>query len=162
MRTLRPLFLVLLALGAGTRPLAAQTPAETEVRQVIDRLFEGMRAGDSTVVRSVFHPDARLQSATLRDGAPVLNTTPIDAFVRAVGSPHAEPWDERIANVEIRVDEPLATAWMDYAFHLGTRFSHCGVNAIQFARGPEGWKIIQVADTRRAECPRMQGASPSN
>jgi type II secretory pathway pseudopilin PulG len=132
---------------------AAQATAEQEVRAVVDRLFDGMRAGDSTVVRSVFHPQAGLFTTTVRDGQPLMRSDSIAAFLRAVGTPHEEVWDERIANVEIRVDDPLATAWMDYRFHLGERFSHCGVNALQFFRTPEGWKIIQIIDTRRQSCP---------
>ncbi len=81
----------------------------------------------------------------------MLREDAIDAFVAAVGTPHDEVWDERIWNVQVRVDGNLATAWMDYAFYLGERFSHCGVNAFQLFRGPEGWRIIQIADTRRRE-----------
>lgn len=151
-------------LGRGALPVAllltilpqsagAQATAEQEVRAVVDRLFDGMRAGDSAVVRSVFHPQAGLFTTTIRDGQPLLRSDSIAAFVRAVGTPHEQVWDERISNVEIRVDDPLATAWMDYRFHLGERFSHCGVNALQFFRTPEGWKIIQIIDTRRQSCP---------
>lgn len=158
MRTTRCWLLLALVLVAGPAgPVAAQNPAasanpEAEVRAVIARLFDGMRAGDSTAVRSVFHPEARLQSAGARDGRPVLRTDPVGDFVRAVGTPHAEVWDERISGLEVRIDGPLATAWMRYRFHLGERFSHCGVNAVQLFRDESGWRIIQLADTRRAEC----------
>lgn len=159
MRPIRALFPVLLAAAAGATPLAAQTtPAEQEVRQAVDRLFAGMRTGDSTVVRAAFHPTARLQSVSNRDGTAVLRQDSIDAFVRAVGTPHTEVWDERISNVQIRVDGDLATAWMDYAFFAGDRFSHCGVNAFQLVRGARGWQVIQITDTRRRECPNIPGA----
>lgn len=135
----------------------AQVSAEQEVRAVVDRLFTGMRQGDSTVVRSVFHPQARLMSAGVRQGEPVLRSDSIDAFVRAVGTPHDQVWDERISNVQIRVDGPLATAWMDYAFYTGERFSHCGVNAFQLFRTQQGWKVIQITDTRRQTgCPEQR------
>ena len=47
------------------------------------------------------------------------------------------------------MDGPLATVWVEYSFYLGTRLNHCGVDAFQVARGPDGWKIIALADTRR-------------
>lgn len=131
----------------------AQGPAEQEVRNVIQRLFDGMRRGDSTLVRSTFHPTVRLQSATIRDGQTILSTESIDAFVTAVGTPHPRVWDERVSELEIRIDDPLATAWMNYRFFLGDQFSHCGVNALQLLRGASGWQIIQIVDTRRASCP---------
>lgn len=133
----------------------AQTTPEADVRAAINRLFDGMRKGDSTAVRSVFHPQARLMSVGTREGRPVLRTDSIDAFVRAVGTPHAEVWDERISNVQIQVSGNLASAWMDYAFYRGETFSHCGVNAFHFFRDADGaWRAIQITDTRRREgCP---------
>ena len=157
MRLMRALVPVLLA-AVGAAPLAAQAPAEQEVRQAVDRLFDGMRAGDSTVVRAAFHPQARLNSVGVREGVAMLRTDSVSAFVRAVGTPHTEVWDERISNVQIRTDGELATAWMDYAFYAGDRFSHCGVNAFQFFKGAEGWQILQITDTRRRECPNIPGA----
>ncbi|MEX1055128.1 MAG: nuclear transport factor 2 family protein [Rhodothermales bacterium] len=130
-------------------PAAAQSP-EDDARAVIDRMFDGMRSGDSTMVRSVFHSDARLMTTFTREGKPMLQTGSIDGFVKAVGTPHDEVWDERIWDVEINVDDNLASAWMKYAFYLGNTFSHCGVNAFQLAKTESGWKVIQVADTRRA------------
>ncbi|HEU0014473.1 MAG TPA: DUF3224 domain-containing protein [Longimicrobium sp.] len=158
MRTRLLACLLLLAAAGGARPLAAQPSAEDEVRQVVVRLFDAMRAGDSAAVRSVFHPTARLQSAAVRQGVPVLRTDSVEAFVRAVGTPHDTVWDERISNLEVRVDGELATAWMDYAFHVGPRFSHCGVNAFQLFRAADGWKVIQLTDTRRRQC-APRGAS---
>ncbi|HEY0036281.1 MAG TPA: nuclear transport factor 2 family protein [Longimicrobium sp.] len=149
---------VLLAALAGASPAAAQTPAEQEVQQAVVRLFDGMRAGDSTVVRAAFHPQARLNSVGVRNGTVVLRNDSVGAFVRAVGTPHTEVWDERISNMQVRVDGELATAWMDYAFFAGERFSHCGVNAFQFVKVAEGWQILQITDTRRAECPNIPGA----
>ena len=168
MRSIRLIFAVLLATAAGAGSVAAQataapaaTPAqaEQEVKVVVERLFNGMRAGDSAAVHAVFHPQARLQTTALRQGEPVLRTDSIESFLRAVGTPHTEVWDERVSNLEIRTDGELATAWMDYAFYLDGRFSHCGVNALQFFRTKDrGWQIIQIIDTRRRECPRIPGA----
>ncbi len=146
--------LLLVAL-APAAPLAAQGP-EAEVRAAIDRLFDGMRAGDSAVVRSVVHPDAKLQSVAVREGQTLLRADSIAGFIRAVGTPHDVVWDERISDVEIRIDGALATAWMNYTFYAGDRLSHCGVNAFQLARLADGWKVISIADTRRREsCPEL-------
>ena len=68
------------------------------------------------------------------------------------GIPHAPVYlDERLLEVETRVSGGLATIWATYAFYADTSFSHCGVDAFQLARTTEGWKIIQVADTRQRE-----------
>lgn len=139
------------AVAVQPRAAAAQTDQAAAVRATVVELFDAMRAGDSTRVRSLMHPEARFMSAVVRQGMPGLAMGDVDRFVQAVGTPRDEVWDERIANVVVQVDRPLASAWMDYAFYLGDRFSHCGVNAFQFLQTDAGWKIVQVTDTRRQE-----------
>jgi hypothetical protein len=135
--------------GAQAAPTSAASDQDA-VRAVVVRLFDGMRAADSAMVRSVFHPDARLVSTGMRDGQPHVSVTPADRFVASIaGAPGR--LDEQIYDLEIRVDDNLATAWMFYTFHLGDRFSHCGHNAFQLARTSTGWKVTQIADSRRSE-----------
>lgn len=135
---------VITAIAAMGVPAYAQSD-EAEVRAVIDRLFDGMRTGDSTMVRSVLHEEALMARA----GSQGLRIGPTDGFVRAVGTPHDEVWDERIWDVHISIDGRLASAWMEFAFFLGDTLSHCGVNSMQLYQTDEGWKIIYLADTNR-------------
>lgn len=150
MRRVRwPLPALALALAVPI-PLSAQTP-EDQVLAVVEQLFDGMRAADSSMVRSIFHADARLVSVGEGEEGPALDSTPMDGFVSAVGTPHEAVWDERIWDPEVRIDGRLATVWVPYAFYLGDELSHCGVDAFQLFNGPDGWKIFQIADTRRRE-----------
>jgi len=142
---------------AVSRAQAAPAPAPTAaadraaVMGVVRALFDAMRAGDSAAVRAQFHPRAQLASAGMRQGAPVFRIDSLESFVRAVGTPHAEVWDEKIRNEVVHVDGPLAVVWVDYAFFAGTKFSHCGVDAFQLARTAGGWRIVALADTRKSE-----------
>lgn len=150
--------LVLLAALATAAPLAAQqAPDRDAILAVTKRLFDGMRAGDSAMVRSTFHPKVSLASAFVRQGTPVVSFDGTsDGFVKAVGTPHAEVWDERVANEVVHQDGTLAVVWMDYTFYLGTKLSHCGVDAFILAKEGSDWKIISLADTRRREgCPAL-------
>ena len=119
--------------------------------RAVVRLFDGMRAGDSSMVRAALAPDARLMTVVMRDGVASLRAGSVEDFVRAVGTPHEDVWDERISDEVVQVDGPLATAWMRYTFYAGTRLSHCGVNSFELVRGAEGWRITSIADTRRRE-----------
>lgn len=143
------LALVLLAAPAAAQdaPASADTP-----EGAVARLFDGMRARDSSVVASVLHPDLRLMTVMQApDGAVRLGESPRAGFLEAVaGAPVV--LDERIADLEVRTDGALATAWMTYRFYAGEQFSHCGVNAIQLARLDGRWQMIHVMDTRRREC----------
>jgi hypothetical protein len=162
------LLAVLLLAAAFAAPARAQAQAtpEAEVRAVIDRMFDAMRRGDAAAMGTTFHSTARLQSVGVsrQTNEPVLRSDSIAAFLRVVGTPHTEVYDERISNVQIRVDGNFATAWMNYTFYVvsnGTdQLSHCGVNAFQLFRGTDGWKVIQITDTRRREgCPALPAGS---
>ena len=149
MRRPHALGLLLLIVLVLPERAGAQLAADS-ARAVLTRLFDGMRAADSTAVLAAFHPGARLQSAAVgRDGRPRLVDTPVAAFAHAVGTPHAEVWDERVYDVEVKVDGAMATAWVPYTFYAGTTLVHCGVNSAQLWRGPTGWGIVSLLDTRR-------------
>ena len=152
----RFLIALLLSLPVFTAaPASAQSEDEAAVRAVITRLFDGMRAGDGSVVREVFTADARLQTAAVRrDGTPMLRSEPVDSFAAIVSQPRDFVLDERIDAWDVRIDGPLAIVTVDYSFYAGERFSHCGVDAFQLFRSAEGWKIFQLTDTRRTTgCP---------
>lgn len=130
---------------------ASQANAEKEVRAVITRMFDGMRAGDSTMVRSTLHPEARMVRPMLRNGVMGAQIDSPHAWVKAIGTPHAEAWDERISNVRITIDGNLAHAWMDFEFWRGSQFSHCGVDSMHLIKLAEGWKVVDLADTSRKD-----------
>ena len=149
-----------LAGAAGTANAQAAAAAthsadSAAALKVAVSVFDAMRKRDTTMARAAFAPDARLTTAaTTRDGAPRVQSEKVDAIVNALAQPSDSVWDERIYKPEVRVDGNLATVWMEYDFYLGSQFSHCGVDAFQLAKYPEGWKIVALADTRRRQgCP---------
>ena len=125
-------------------------PAEHEVMEVIETMFDGMRAMDADMVASTFAEGAILHSTGERQGTPFVQATPMAGFVGAIRQNAEGPaWDERIWDVRIEVKDNLATAWMDYALYVGERFSHCGSNTFQLARQADGsWRTVALADTR--------------
>ena len=103
------------------------------------------------------HQNAQLTSVGEKDGQAATRTLPWQDFASAIGRPHDQVWDERIANLDIKIDGRLAVAWMDFSFYLGDQLLHCGVNVFDLIRTEEGWKILQITDTRRTEdCIEME------
>lgn len=120
------------------------------VRAIVDQLFEGMYKGDSSLVSGVFSEEIRMHTTFSKpNGEKMCIEESLEEFLEAVGSPHDVVWDERISNIVIQIDGLLAQVWMDYEFYAGTTFSHCGANAMQMVKTKEGWKIINLIDTRR-------------
>ena len=146
---------LLLSLVAGA--LEAQAPAanaEREVMAVVNALFDGMRKSDSSMVRPLFHAKARFVTVDLRtEGRPARVEESVEGFIRSIGQPRTEVFDERLSNVKVQIDGSLASVWADYTFHIGTRLSHCGVDHFLLVKESGRWQIIHLADTRRtANC----------
>ena len=138
-------------MAVGRTTYCQQTATEA-VKQTVNTMFDAMRKGDSTLLRSTFSKDMILQSVlTNKEGKPVLSVEKADGFVKAIGTPHALVYDERITFGDIKIDGDLASVWAPYKFYLGDKFSHCGVDAFQLMKTAAGWKIIYIVDTRRKD-----------
>lgn len=143
-----PLILLLIC----SFPVLAQSSEEVAVKSAIQQLFDGMRKGDSAMVKAVFAEKAILQTVQNRkDSTTAVATLAIAQFLVAVGTPHTDVWDERITFDKILIDGSLASVWTPYRFYRNDQFSHCGVNSFQLVKSEAGWKIIYLIDTRRKD-----------
>jgi hypothetical protein len=135
---------------APARSVQDTASVHAEVRAVVLRLFDGMRARDTSAMRALLHPAATLLSSGERDGAPVVRADPVDGWLASIArAPDGTVLDERVLSQEVRVDGGLASVWAEYELWVGPRFSHCGVDAFLLGRTADGWRILSVADTRR-------------
>ena len=128
-----------------------QAAEDQQVKGVIAQLFRGMELGDSAMVHQCFLPQPTM--ATVRadkEGKMVLTREGnLSGFLKAVGTPHADKWYEETWNVRVSIDGQLAQVWCDYAFYLGNKYSHCGVDAFHLYKEGGQWRIFHLADTRR-------------
>ncbi len=161
LRTAVATFCLNIVLGCLLFGQTTNVPASTQhniatdsvaVRSVINTLFSGMLSSDSTVVRNCFHTEARLCTTGEQAGKPFVRVESISGFVATVGKTPKGVLDERLSSMTIHIDQNLATVWTPYQFYAGGKFSHCGVNAFQCVRTDQGWKILQITDTRRKTC----------
>jgi hypothetical protein len=133
---------------------AQQAPEEKAILSVVKQLFDGMRRSDSAMIRSTLHPGALLATAVVRLDKAGVEFDTVDAFLKAVATPHDSVWDERIRNPIVHQDGTLAVVWAEYRFYVGSRFNHCGVDTFTLARVNDAWKVVSLVDTRRRQpCP---------
>lgn len=153
MRSLRmPVAALLLALPsmAGAQASSGAPDERAAVLAVVQRLWDAMKARDTAMARSVFDSSATLARVVNRNGEARVQLTQVSEFIEAL-SGATEPWNERMFSPEVRIDGPLASVWTEYDFHLGDKFSHCGVDAFQLLKTSAGWKIVALSDTARRE-----------
>lgn len=125
---------------------------EAAVKATINLLFDGMRNSDTTMLKKAFAANHIMQTIVkTKDGKAMVRTESLANFIKSVGTPHSEKYDERIVFTKILIDDNLASVWTDYKFYIGEKFSHCGVNSFQLFKGDDGWKIIYLIDTRRKD-----------
>lgn len=117
----------------------------------IDLFFNALETGDSALMRNIIHENIILTTtyAHPKTGQKVYRTEAKSDFLQAIGTPHTEKWEERVSNVEVKIDDNLAIAWMNYSFFVDDKFSHCGVNLFEFVKLDNIWVITHIIDTRR-------------
>lgn len=149
-RSFLPFVFTFLVCALASRAQVA--PENDAIVKVVRRLFEGMQKGDSAIVRSTFAAEVTMATARRnKENKDVLvRESSIDGFLKAVGTPHPDVWYEEIWNIKVQQDDRFAQVWCDYAFYVGNKFSHCGVDAFHLYKGEDGWKIFHLADTRRS------------
>src|ERR1043165_5149663 len=131
----------------------AQNAEEDSVKATVNRLFEGMKNADTTVLKLAFTDSPILQTiATNKKKQVYIKTNKFGDFVKFIGDQKPGQADERIEFGTIRIDRPLAMVWTPYQFYYKGKFHHCGVNSFQLVKLDDGWKIQYLIDTRRKDC----------
>lgn len=151
MKQLLSLLMIIFALNSNVIA-QNQSSKELQIKATINTLFEGMLNSDTVKIRNTFAKKAIMQTiASTPDGKVIARNGSVDAFIKSIGAPHPDKYDERIDFTKILIDGSLASVWTNYKFYIGDKFSHCGVNSFQLLREEDGWKIIYLIDTRRKD-----------
>ncbi len=131
--------------------LSAQT-TEDSVKAAVNKLFEGMKNSDASMITSSFGDSAVLQTiSNSKDGKLIIRNEKVSGFAEVVGKNPKGALDERIVFGSIKIDADLASVWTPYKFYYNGQFSHCGVNSFQLVRMNGTWKIQYLIDTRRKQ-----------
>ncbi|NJN41661.1 MAG: hypothetical protein HC811_04910 [Flammeovirgaceae bacterium] len=111
---------------------------QDQIMKPIHDLFAGMMKGDSALVHTAFTEDATMVSVGKdRNGNFAVRRQSIEPFLKAIGTPHDEAWQEPIWDVKIESDNVLAQVWVKYAFYIGKNLAT--VAWMRF-----NWQILQT------------------
>jgi hypothetical protein len=125
---------------------------EAKVKEVITKMFDGMRIADSASIMNAFAPNAIMQTiAKTKQQSDTIRGNTVAQFASSIAKQKAGVLDERISFAQISIDANLAQVWTPYQFFLNGVFSHCGVNAFHLVKLNGEWKIQYIIDTRRKE-----------
>lgn len=148
---MKPIAILLTILICSVTIGHAQT-TEDSVKATINKLFEGMKNSNGSLIKEAFADSAILQTiGRSQEGNTVIRTDEVKGFVESIGKIAKGDADERIQFETIKIDGPLAIVWTPYKFYYKGQFSHCGVNSFQLVRIGGNWKIQYLIDTRRRQ-----------
>ena len=145
---------VLVAVAIGS--LLAATPARAQsdegaIVAAVTKFLDGIRTRDTSLMRSTVVSAATLVPV----GGPTGLGAPatIDGIIERTGKGTGPGNDERIETPRVQIDEQLASLWAYFTLTRPreTRIDRCGVNVFLLRKGPDGWKIFQIAATSRTE-----------
>ncbi len=141
-----------LLLLVAAMPANAQHSDHEDVMAAIDTFFEGFAEGDSTKMYSVVDRSSRLViTFDGEDGKPGMRPISMEEFIPMIVRPRETAIKETYWAPEIRIEENLATVWLEYNLWTGDEIDHCGNDHFQLFRSTDGWKIIAIADTQLRE-----------
>ena len=143
----------------GAQGVEAQVDEERAVIAAAQAMFDAMEALDPGAFRDSMVPDGFLMAV----GFKTMQRTTRDRFATRL-SDQTRPMFERMWDPQVRIDGPVATLWAPYDFYRGIEFSHCGTDAFQLAKTPDGWRVVLVSYTVQMppDCSTHPGGPPSD
>ncbi len=146
-------FMLPSVLALAAAPLSAQTDDARAAVVVVEKMFDALARGDTAGMRATFVPEGRIVQTGTREGKPFYRVNSIDDFLRSIGSAAGRKLEEKIFEVESRVEDNLAVVWSRYDFFVDGTKSHCGVDSYQLVRVGAEWKLLHIVDTQQRPCP---------
>jgi len=142
--------------AAEIASLLVATPAraqsdERAIVATVTKFLDGIRTRDTSLMRSTVVSGATFVPV----GGPTGLGAPsaIDGIIERTGKGTGPGNDERIEAPKVQIDEQLASLWAYRTLTLPgeTKIDICGVDVYLLRKGPDGWKIFQIAGTGRSE-----------
>lgn len=151
MKTLQYIICLLFLLGGFT--VWGQEKGGQTVEQAVEDFFTAFHAQDTASLRSMLAPEVVIQTIKPTiDGNFQTQDGTIDAFLQGLAAiPENMTFRERLDEIIVQQDGPLAHAWTPYSFFVNEERSHCGANSFQWLKTEKGWQLIYLVDTRRKD-----------
>ena len=130
----------------------AQSPGERDaVIKAMETFFATMTARDVEGARNILVPQGRFHRVQIAKDKQTAGSMSNEEYLAQLQATK-QTYRERIWNPEVRVHGPIATLWAPYDFWIDGKFSHCGVDAFEFVKTEDGWKIAGGTYTIEFSC----------
>jgi len=124
---------------------------ERAIVAAVTKFLDGIRTRDTSLMRATVVAGATLVTVGGPTGLGAPST--IDAVIERTGKGTGPGNDERIEKPMVQIDDQLASLWAYFTLTRAgeTKIDRCGTNLFLLRKGPDGWKVFQIAATSRTE-----------
>lgn len=132
---------------------------EQSVIAAVEQFFKALETRDAKLVRDILMPEGVVYSVRDEGGGKTIRATNHQQIIDSFAS-STEKMLERIWDPKVLIHKEIAVVWAKYDFHREGKFSHCGVDAFNLIKTPEGWKISGIFYTVEKEGCRESPLGP--
>ncbi len=146
----------------------AQDADQKAAGEIADKLFEAMRLKSYDGIRTLFLEGGKLTALDKPKSGEGFSTTRNftgEQFPKMISEAKAPEFIEKMPEKVVRIYGDAAVVYGKYTFHVGDKFSHCGVNAFHLWRSENGWKIANgttTLETANCETPKDFSSDKTN
>ena len=139
----------------------SQSPEENAVIVAVKQFFKALETRDADLARNILLPEGVVFSVREEGGKKKIRSTTNEQIIDSFAS-STEKMLERMWNPKVLIHKKIAVVWTKYDFHRDGKFSHCGVDAFNLIKTPQGWKISGIFYTVEKEgCKKSPLGPPS-
>ncbi|HSF89431.1 MAG TPA: nuclear transport factor 2 family protein [Saprospiraceae bacterium] len=116
------------------------------ILEKVNQFFEALEKQDTILFRSIIHPGGHTWAVKeVADSVRISVRSFEDRLKKFINPEYII--QERALDVEIKIHQQVAMAWVPYELDVSGKFEHCGVDIFTLVKSNEGWKIVTVAFT---------------
>lgn len=112
----------------------------------VNQFFEALEKQDTNLFKSIIHPAGETWAVKEEAHSIRISVRSFEDRLKKFINPD-QVIQERALDMEIKIHQQVAMAWVPYELDLSGTFSHCGVDIFTLIKGNEGWKIVTLAFT---------------
>lgn len=120
------------------------------VLEKVNQFFESLEKQDTTLFKSITLPGGQTWAVKEQGDSIRISMRSFENRLKTFVNPD-QVIQERALDVEIKIHQQVAMAWVPYELDVSGKFEHCGVDIFTLVKNKEGWKIVTVAFTMELE-----------
>lgn len=116
------------------------------VLEKVHQFFEALEKQDTNLFKSIIHPGGHTWAVKEVADSVRISVRSFEDRLKKFINPD-QVIQERALDVEIKIHQEVAMAWVPYELDVSGTFEHCGVDIFTLIKSNDGWKIVTVAFT---------------